>query len=56
LRKALRAKGMEIGVYKIRRLMRANGQPLSGDSYDLDASECLNISSASSNRAVHAPR
>lgn len=25
LRKALRAKGMEIGVYKIRRLMRANG-------------------------------
>ncbi len=25
LRKALRAKGMEIGLYKIRRLMRANG-------------------------------
>ncbi|MDD1148867.1 IS3 family transposase [Pseudomonas sp. TNT2022 ID357] len=25
LRKALRAKGMEIGLYKVRRLMRANG-------------------------------
>ncbi len=25
LRKALRAKGMEVSVYKIRRLMRANG-------------------------------
>jgi hypothetical protein len=27
LRKALRAKGMEIGLYKIRRLMCANGLP-----------------------------
>lgn len=48
LRKAFRAKGMEIGVYKIRRLMRANGRhsawkrkfvPTTDSNHDLPIAE-----------------